>query len=179
MSGASVVVDADNGIDFLFAQSTDKVVGTLLHFGVGTLNGIQLDTAAVASGFHAGNTATAQADAIVVSTNHHNLVSLLGSALQAVALGSISHTTGQHDDLVVGIFLGLALFLVFKSEDRAANQGLAKLVSEVRSSVAGLDQNLFRGLVQPFSNGKNLFPFASFLGTGIAGHVHRSSCNGP
>ena len=47
VSGTSVVVDADNGIYFLLAKGADKVVGTFLHLRIGTLNGIQLDAAAV------------------------------------------------------------------------------------------------------------------------------------
>ena len=45
MSGRTVVVDADNGVDIFFAERTHEVVGTLLHFRVGTLHGVELDAA--------------------------------------------------------------------------------------------------------------------------------------
>ena len=104
VSGTSVVVDADNGVHLLFAQGTNQVVGTLLHLRVGTLNGIQLDAAAVSACLNAGYRASAQTDAVVVATHHNNLVALLRRTLQAVALGTVTHTTGQHDNLVIGIF---------------------------------------------------------------------------
>ena len=49
VAGRAVVVDADDGIYLFFAKSSDDVVGSFLHLGVGTLYGIQFDTAAVAS----------------------------------------------------------------------------------------------------------------------------------
>ena len=50
MTGASVVVDTYHWINIFLAEGTHKVVGTLLHLWVSTLNGIQLDTAAVTAG---------------------------------------------------------------------------------------------------------------------------------
>ena len=45
VSGRTVVVNRNNRIYILLAESTDKVVGTLLHLWVGTLNGVQLNAA--------------------------------------------------------------------------------------------------------------------------------------
>ena len=52
MSGRTVVVDADNRIDILLTEGSHEVVGALLHLGVGTLNGIQFDAIAIATGIN-------------------------------------------------------------------------------------------------------------------------------
>ena len=49
VAGRAVVVDADHGVHVLLAEGTHQVVGTLLHLGVGTLHGVQLDAIRVAS----------------------------------------------------------------------------------------------------------------------------------
>ena len=49
MTCRSVVVDADNRVGVLFAESAHEVVGSLLHLRVGTLHGVQLDAVAVAA----------------------------------------------------------------------------------------------------------------------------------
>ena len=41
----TVVVDRHHGIHLLLAKGADEVVGTLLHLGVGTLHGVELDAA--------------------------------------------------------------------------------------------------------------------------------------
>ena len=52
MAGRAVVVDADHGIGVFLAEGAHQVVGTLLHFGVGALDGIQLDAVRVAAGVY-------------------------------------------------------------------------------------------------------------------------------
>ena len=52
VSGRTVVVDRHYGVYFFFAEGAHHVVGAFLHFGVGTLYGIQLDAAAVTSGIN-------------------------------------------------------------------------------------------------------------------------------
>ncbi len=47
-----MVVDGNNGVHILLAERTNQIVGTLLHLRVGTLNGIQLDTVAVATSIY-------------------------------------------------------------------------------------------------------------------------------
>jgi len=49
VSGRTVVMNRYHRIFILFAKSTNHVVGTFLHFCIGTLYGIQLDSAAVAT----------------------------------------------------------------------------------------------------------------------------------
>ena len=52
VTSRSVVVDRHDGIHILLAKRTHQIVGTLLHLWVGTLNGIQLNTIAVATSIH-------------------------------------------------------------------------------------------------------------------------------
>ena len=180
VSGTSVVVDGDDGVFVLFAECAYHVVGTFLHFRVGALYGVQFDAAAVASCFYGTYRSSTESDAVVLTAHHHNLVARLGFSLQTVALGSVSHTSGEHDDFVVGVaFVGLFL-VVLEGQYGAADEGLSELVSEVGSSVRGLDENLFRSLVEPGSFRQIVFPLlhASFL-TGIGGHIYCRSGNGP
>ena len=45
VSCRTVVVNRNNRVFVFFYQRTNKIVGTLLHFGIGTLDSIQLDSA--------------------------------------------------------------------------------------------------------------------------------------
>ena len=45
----SVVVDRNNGVHIFLAEGTNQIVSTFLHLRVSTLNGVQLDTIAVAT----------------------------------------------------------------------------------------------------------------------------------
>ncbi len=161
VSGGAVVVDADNGVDVLLAEGSYEVVGAFLHFRVGALHGIQFDAIGVSSGINGGDGAAAEADAVVVATYDNNFVALLGLLLEAVALGAVTDAAGEHYDLVVGIFL--VALLVLESEYRAADEGLTELVAEVGCPVGGLDEDLFRCLVEPFSDGQEAFPNAEVL----------------
>ena len=70
-------MDADHRVVIFLYKCPHKVVGTLLHLWVGTLNSVQLDAVGVSSGIHGGDGATPKADAIVVATDHYDFVSLL------------------------------------------------------------------------------------------------------
>ena len=100
---ASMIMDADNGIHFLFAQSPYQIVGTLLHLGVRALYGVQLDATRVATCVHAGNAAAAKADAVVITAHDHYLIAFLRFFLQAIALRAIAYAASQHDDFVVSV----------------------------------------------------------------------------
>ena len=56
MSGTTVVVDAHHWVDILFAQGSHQVIGSLLHFWIGTLYGIQFDAIAVSASINRGDT---------------------------------------------------------------------------------------------------------------------------
>ncbi len=128
-----MIVDRDNGIDITLAESAHQIVGTLLHFGVGTLHGIQFDATRIATRIDRRHRASAQSDAIVITTNDYNLVALLRLFLQSIALGAVAHATSEHDNLIVTVFL--AALLMFEGEHRTSDEGLSKLISEVGSTV--------------------------------------------
>ncbi|GFI33911.1 hypothetical protein IMSAGC014_00399 [Bacteroidaceae bacterium] len=133
MSGRSVVVDADYGVDVFFAEGTYQVVGALLHFGVGALHGVQFDAAGVTARIDRADGAAAQSDAVVVAAHNHYFVTFLRCAFQAVALRAVAHAAGQHNHFVIAIFL--AVFLMFEREHGTGDQRLAELVAEVRGAV--------------------------------------------
>src|SRR5574344_1053045 len=68
---------------------------------------------------------------------------------------------------------------MFKSKQRARNQRLAELITEIAGSIGRFDKNLFRGLVQPLAHWQDVFPTASTMKTGIAGHVNSCSSDRP
>ena len=133
VTGTAVIVDRDDRILFLLAQGTDDVVCTLLHLWVGTLYGIQLDARRIASCLNRRNRAAAKTDAVVLTTHYDNLVARLWCALDAVALDAVADTSCKHYHLVVGIFL--VILLMLEGQHRTADQRLAELVAEVRSTV--------------------------------------------
>ena len=178
---ATMVVDAHNGVDLFFAEGAHEVVGALLHFGVSALYGIEFDAAAVASRFYRRYATATEADAIVVATDHHDLVALLRLTLQAVALCAVAHTTSQHDDLVVGILL--AVLLVLERKYRTRDEGLAKFVTEVAGAIRGFDENLLGCLVEPRAFGDVALALASgccgIVLVALGGHIHGRTCDGP
>ena len=124
-----MVVNADNGVRIFLTQGAHKVVGTLLHLGICTLNGVQFYAVRVPSGVNRRHAAASEANPVVVTADNHNLVSFLRFLLQAVALRAVAHSSGKHYHLVVCVLL--VAFLVFEGQHRAANQRLAELVAEV------------------------------------------------
>ena len=163
-----MVVDRNNGVHIFLAQCAHQVVGTLLHLGIGTLDGIQLNAVTVSAGINRRHTAATQADAVVVATDHDDLVAFLGFLLQTVALRAVAHATGQHDDLVVGILRRaysntVAVYgtlLMLKREHGAADEWLTELVAEVAGTIGSLDENLLGRLVEPLANRQDVLPVA-------------------
>ena len=119
MSCRTVVVDGHHRVGFFFAEGTYHVVGTFLHFGVGTLHGVQLDTATVASGIYRGYGTTAQADAVVVTTDDDYFVSGFRRAFQAVTFRAVAYAAGKHDYFVVAV--NFFSFLMFKGQHGTAD----------------------------------------------------------
>ena len=69
---------------------------------------------------------------------------------------------------------------MLEGQYRTANQGLAKLVTEVGSTIRSLDQNLLRCLIEPLANGQNVLPVAILvLNTRIGSHIDGSTCDRP
>ena len=149
MTCRAVVVDADDGVDIFLAERAHQVVGALLHLGISALHSVQLYAAAVATRIDTRHRAAAQTDAVVVTTHHDNLITLLRGALQAVTLCAVAYATCQHDDLVVTVLLPILLML--EGEDRARDERLAELVTEVAGTIRSLDKNLLRCLVEPLT----------------------------
>ena len=177
MSGRAVVVDGYHGVHLFLAEGAHHVVGTLLHLGVGALDGVQLDAAAIASCVNGRYGAAAQTDAVVVTAHYDDLVAGFGLALEAIALGAVTHASGQHDDFVVAV--DFVFLLVLEGQHRTADERLAELVAEVAGTVRGLDEDLLGRLVQPFAHGQDFFPLASFLRAGVGGHVDGRAGDGP
>ena len=181
VAGTSVVVDADDWVVVLLAEGTNEVIGTLLHFGISSLYGVQLDAAGVTACINAGDRTATETDAVVVATHDDNLVAFLRFLLQAVAARAVAYTTSQHDDLVVGVLSGgsaYGRFLMLEGEHGAADEGLAELVAEVGGTVRGLDEDLLWCLVKPPAHGEDVFPFP-FFHPWVGGHVDSRSGDGP
>ena len=68
VTACTVVVDRDNRIVVRFGNRTDHVGNTFLHFRVGTLHGVQLDTAGVLPCVYRRNRAASHTDTVVVTT---------------------------------------------------------------------------------------------------------------
>ena len=85
-----MIVDGNDRILILFNQCAHKVIGAFLHLGVGTLNGIQFDAVAVATGIDRRNGTSTQANAVVIATDNDYLVALLRFFLQADSAGAAS-----------------------------------------------------------------------------------------
>ena len=124
-----MVVDADYWVLVVLNESTNQVVGTLLHLRVGTLNSVQLDTVAVTACIYRRNRTTTKTDAVVITTYYDNLVALLWLTLLIVTLLAVAYTTSEHDYFIVSILL--AVLLVLESKHRTGDERLTKLVTEV------------------------------------------------
>ena len=193
MSGSTMVVDAHDGILVGFHQGAHQVVGTLLHLGIGALDGVQLYSAGIATGVDRRDGTASQADAIVVATDNDHLVALLRLLLQAVALLAVADAASQHDHLVVGVGSSIvalpALFLMLEGEHRTADERLAELIAEVAGTVRSLDQYLLRRLIQPLPDGQQLLPtilaprtshlVPRLFAPRIARHIDGRAGNGP
>ena len=176
VTGRTVVVDRHHGVVFLLTEGANEVGGTLLHFGVGALHGIELNARAVTAGVDRRNRAATETDAVVVATDHHNFVALLGRAFETVTLRAVAHTAGKHYHFVEGIVL--AIFGVLEGEHRTGNEGLAELVAEVRCAVGSLGEDLARRLVKPGASRHIVLPRTLIVQAGISRHVDRRAGNG-
>ena len=137
VSGRTVVMNRNHRIHLFFAKSAYDVVGTFLHFCIGTLHGVQLDTAAVTTGINRRYGTATQSDTVVVTTDYYHFVSSFRCAFQAVTLCTVTNTTGKHDYFVVTI--NFFVFRMFESQYRTADQRLAELVTEIGSTIGCFD----------------------------------------
>ncbi len=133
MASGTVVVDRDNRVVVALCQCADYVCHALLHFGVGALHGIQLNSVGILAGLYRAYRSATHSDAVVVSAHHHDFLSGNGSAFDGVFFGGETYATGEHDNLVVGIHA--PVFVMLECQERAADEGLPEFVAEVGSAV--------------------------------------------
>ena len=176
MAACTVVVDGNDRVVIEFRQCTDYICGTLLHFRVGTLNGVQFDAGGVLAGFHGGNGAATHSDAVIVTTQQHHFLAHFGITFQCIDFFAETDTAGQHDDFIVSEFF--RVLSMFKRKQRTTNKRLTKFVAEIAGSVGSLDQNLFGRLVQPGAFLHGLLPLAVRFGAGVGSHVNSRACDG-
>ena len=158
VTASSVVVDGNNWIYIHFAQSTDSIVGTFLHFWVASLNGVQLNCVVVFACGNRRNCATAHTDAVVVTTKQHNLVANFWRVFQTVVLLCVANTASHHYYFVEAVFL--IVFKMFERQDATADERLTEFVTEITCSVRCLDKNVFWRLVKPWTWFCGIFPNA-------------------
>ena len=68
MTSCAVVMDGDYRVVVRFGNRTDYVGNAFLHFRVGALYGVQLDTAGILTRVYRRDSASAHTDAVVVAT---------------------------------------------------------------------------------------------------------------
>ncbi len=72
---------------------------------------------------------------------------------------------------------------MLEGQYRTADQRLTELVTEVRSAVRGLGQDLLRGLIQPLTNGHDILPVTGCIfivvQTRIGGHINSCTSDRP
>ena len=172
VAACTVVVDAADGVVVALSHGADDVAHTLLHLGVGTLHGIQLDGVAVLARVDTRHGAAAHTDAVVVAAQHDDDVALFGFQLLGILHLGEADAASQHDDLVVAQGF---LFAMLKGQQAAVDEGLAELVAEVGGTIGGLDENLFRCLIQPLARLDVLLPFTALLRARIGSHINGSA----
>ena len=68
--------------------------------------------------------------------------------------------------------------VLLEGQDRATDQRLAELISEVARPIGGLGQDLLRRLVEPRARLGMLLPATPHLTAWVAGHIDRRTCEG-
>ena len=176
VASGAMVVDRNHGILLPLGQGADHIGHALLHLGVGTLHGVELDGVGILPGLHRAYGAAAHADAVVVTTHHHYFLAGYGCALDGIFPGCVAHAAGKHYHLVIGIHA--AVLVVLEGEQRAADERLAEFVAEVRGAVRGLDQDLGRGLIEPHAGIHHQLPVVLGAQTRVGGHVYGCAGDG-
>ena len=177
VTAGAVVVDRTHRVAVVFYHGADDVSHTFLHLRIGTLHGVELDGVGILACTHARDRGAAHSDAVVVAAQNDDEVAWLRVFLHAVVGRSKSDATREHNDLVVAVVVGfIVVFAMFEGEERAIDERLSELVSEVRCSVRSLDEQFFRGLIEPRTCLEVVFPLAALVVTRIASHINGCSC---
>ena len=172
VTACAVVVDAADRIMVALSHGTNDVAHALLHLGVGTLHGIQLDGVAVLACIHTRHGSTTHTNAVVVTAENDDNIAFFGFQLLGILYLGKANAARQHDDLVVAKRFFL---FMFKGQQAAVDEGLAELVAKVRGSVRGLDEDLLRGLIEPLARLDVFLPLTALLRARIGSHVNSSS----
>ena len=105
MTSCAVVMDGDNRVVVRFGNRTDHVGNAFLHFRVGTLYGVQLDTACILSRVYGRYGSTTHTDTVVIATDHNHFFARFRIALQGITHICETYTAGKHDYFVVSVLL--------------------------------------------------------------------------
>ena len=100
-----MVMDRDDRVLVRLGDRTDHVSRTFLHFRVGTLYGVQLDTACILPRVYGRDGSTTHTDTVVIATDHDHFLARFRIALQGIAHICETYTAGKHDYFVVSVFL--------------------------------------------------------------------------
>ena len=171
VTACSVVVDGDDGIVFALGERTDDVLDTLLHLGVGALDGIELDRTSILPCVHRADGTPTHTDAVVVPTEEDDFFARLGSTLLRITAAGIAHATSEHNDLVEAVGRCGVLPFVLEGQHRTADEWLTELVPEVARPIRSLRQDLARSLVEPRTSSTVLLCRAICCGARVAGHI--------
>ena len=171
VTACSVVVDGDDGVVLALGERTDDVLDTLLHLGVGALDGIELDGTSILPCVHGADGAATHTDAVVVPTEQDDFFARLGSTLLRITAAGIAHATSEHNDLVEAVGRCGVLPFVLEGQHRTADEWLTELVPEVARPIGGLRQDLARSLVEPRTRSTVLLPRTILRRAWVAGHI--------
>ncbi len=108
MTAGTVVMNRNDRIFVHFGKRPDGVVGAFLHFRVGPLNRVQLNRIFILSGGYRRHGASPHSNAVVISTQQHDLVAFSGIPLHRIFLPAKANSAGQHNYLIISV-----LFPVF------------------------------------------------------------------
>ena len=166
-----VVVDGDDGIILTLGERTDDVLDTLLHLGVGALDGIELNRTSILPCVHRADGTPTHTDAVVVPTEEDDFFARLGSTLLRITAAGIAHATSEHNDLVEAVGRCGVLPFVLEGQHRTTDEWLTELVPEVARPIRSLRQDLARSLVEPRTRFTVLLPRTILRRAWVAGHI--------
>src|SRR5690606_842516 len=126
MSPGTMVVHGHNRVIIAFHQATNGVGGPFLHFGIGSLYGIQFYGSSKFPGIRTGYGGASHPDPIIIAPQDHYFIACLGLILLGLIGFSVTDAPCLHDHLVEAQFtvLWMIAFVMLKSEYGARDQGL-------------------------------------------------------
>ena len=145
MPSCPMVMNGYNRVHIALGHRPDGVTYPSLHFRIGTLHRIQLDSVSIYPGIYRRNGTTTHSDAVIITPKKHNLFSGFRSLFHGLFFISKTDTTGLHNYFIVTI--RLFMFLMLKREHGTHDKWLSEFISKIRCPVRSLDQNIFRSLV--------------------------------